>query len=53
MKEVLKLKKIRVYGLKNVLKHTLLKCIAILIIALTAIRMGKPELIRCTRYFQN
>lgn len=53
LKEVLEIERLKVRGLQNVAKYILLKCIGILTVALTAARMGTPELARCIRYFQN
>jgi IS5 family transposase len=52
LKENLKLERIEFAGFKQVLKHFLMKCIVMLVNAMTAIKMGAPEAIRSTRYFQ-
>lgn len=53
MKETLELERVKVWGLENVTKYVQLKCIAMLTVALAAARMGRSDLARCIRYFQN
>ncbi|MBD3227410.1 MAG: transposase, partial [Candidatus Lokiarchaeota archaeon] len=43
----------RMKGLKNVYKHTLLQCIAYLIVVLASERLGIPNAKRSLRFFQN
>ena len=52
LKENLKLENIPFSGLKQVLKHFLMKCIVMLVTALTAVKIGAHEAIRSVRYFQ-
>ncbi|MHC1592088.1 MAG: transposase, partial [Candidatus Helarchaeales archaeon] len=52
LKENLKLERIDFVGFKQVLKHFLMKCIVMLVNTATAVKMGVPEAIRSTRYFQ-
>ena len=52
LKENLKLERIDFAGFKQVLKHFLMKCIVMLVNAATTVKMGVPEAIRSTRYFQ-
>ncbi|MGC8939880.1 MAG: hypothetical protein ACP5KU_05230, partial [Candidatus Bathyarchaeia archaeon] len=46
LKEHLNLENHKVKGLRNILTHALICIIAMLLIALTAIKLGKPEQIR-------
>jgi hypothetical protein len=46
LKQHLNLENHKVKGLRNILTHTLLCIIAMLLVALTAIKHGKPEQIR-------
>jgi hypothetical protein len=43
LKERLNLENHKVEGIRNILIHTLLCIIAMLLVALTAIKLGKPE----------
>ncbi|MHA1894062.1 MAG: hypothetical protein ACTSX4_06145, partial [Candidatus Helarchaeota archaeon] len=52
LKENLKLEDIRFSGFRQVLKYFLMKCIAMLVVALTAAKLGVHEAIRSVRYFQ-
>ena len=52
LKENLKLENIPFSGLKQVVKHFLMKCIVMLVTALTAVKIGAHEAIRSVRYFQ-
>jgi len=40
-------------GLRNLQKHVALKCLCMLIIALAALRMGRPEAMRSPKFFQH
>jgi hypothetical protein len=40
-------------GLQNIQKHVALKILCMLVIALTALRMGLPKAIRAPKYFQH
>jgi hypothetical protein len=39
--------------LKNLQKHVALKCLCMLVVALAALRMGRPEAIRAPKFFQH
>ncbi|NVM52550.1 MAG: hypothetical protein HWN66_02520 [Candidatus Helarchaeota archaeon] len=40
-------------GLQNIQKHVALKCLCMLVIALAALRMGRPEAMRSPKFFQH
>jgi len=43
----------KLMGLENIQKHFAMKCLCMLVIALTAIRMNVPEAMRSPKFFQN
>jgi len=43
----------KLMALKNLQKHVALKCLCILVVALAALRMGRPEAIRSPKFFQH
>lgn len=40
-------------GLQNIQKHVALKCLCMLVIAIAALRMGRPEAMRSPKFFQH
>ena len=53
IKNVLGLEKKKIIELINMQKEVLLRCIALLAIAIVSNRLGIPEVMRSPRFFQN
>ncbi|TFF89112.1 MAG: hypothetical protein EU549_01715, partial [Promethearchaeota archaeon] len=53
LKKDLHLEDHKLIGLKNLKKYVGMKCLCMLAIALTAVRMGNPEAMRSPKFFQH
>ena len=43
----------KLMGLENIKKHVIMKCLCMLVIALAAIKMGVPEVMKSPKFFQH